>query len=153
MPDVTVTDLDHPRHMRRAIELAKEAGVRGDEPFGAVLVAEDAEVLEASNTVVTENDIALHPELTLARAAANRQDAADLVLYASTEPCGMCAGGIAIAGVGGVVYSVHAGRARELAGQRGHVAPTGSLLERLDDVSVTAGVLEAEGEAVHREYW
>ena len=139
--------------MRQALELAAAAGARGDEPFGAVLTHGDTELLDASNAVETGNDIALHPELTLARAAAHHPDADQLVLYTSTEPCSMCAGGIAIAGLGGVVFSVSATRARELAGERGHVAPAGTVLDRLDETPVIGGVLEAKGAAIHRAYW
>lgn len=150
---MAVTDLDHRSHMRRAFELARAAGERGDEPFGAVLVDGESVVAEASNAVHTGDDIALHPELTLARAAGNMPDADELVLYSSTEPCSMCAGGIAIADLRGVVYSVSAARAADVAGERGAVVPAPDLLEALDDTTVVGGVLEAAGERIHREYW
>ncbi len=53
------------RWIRRAIELAREARERGDEPFGALLVRDDEVLLEASNAVNTDNDITQHAEQRL----------------------------------------------------------------------------------------
>ncbi|WP_210424069.1 nucleoside deaminase [Halorussus ruber] len=105
MPELDA--LDHEPHVRRAIDLAREAGDRGDGPYGSLLVRDGDVVMEETNRENTDDDIALHPELTLARRAARELDAdarAEAVMYTSTEPCPMCAGGIAIAGLGGVVY-------------------------------------------------
>lgn len=152
-----LADLDHEAHMHRALELAREAADRGDEPFGSLLVAASAGdvVMEERNAVTTANDIARHPELTLARrAAAERDDAGDLVMYTSTEPCAMCSGGIYIAGLRAVVYSVSAERAAELAGGGGLVVPAADVFDRgRDPVEVVGDVLQEEGEQIHREHW
>jgi tRNA(Arg) A34 adenosine deaminase TadA len=147
--------LDHEPHVRRAIDLAREAGDRGDGPYGSVLVRDGEVVMEESNRENTDDDIALHPELTLARRAARELDPdarAETVLYTSTEPCPMCAGGIAIAGLGGVVYSVSAERlADEFGGPAG--VPCGEIFERRGrDIPVVGGVLEGDGMALHREF-
>ena len=147
--------LDHEPHVRRAIDLAREAGDRGDGPYGSVLVRDGEVVMEESNRENTDDDIALHPELTLARRAARELDPdarAETVLYTSTEPCSMCAGGIAIAGLGGVVYSVSAERlADEFGGPAG--VPCGEIFERRGrEIPVVGGVLEADGMALHREF-
>jgi tRNA(Arg) A34 adenosine deaminase TadA len=76
-PDLDLDALDHDRFVRRAIELAREADAAGDEPFGSVLVRDGAVVAEARNRVRTENDIAEHPELALARRAAADSDPAE----------------------------------------------------------------------------
>ena len=146
---------DHEPHVRRAIDLAREAGDRGDGPYGSVLVRDGEVVMEESNRENTDDDIALHPELTLARRAAREFDPdarAETVLYTSTEPCPMCAGGIAIAGLGGVVYSVSAERlADEFGGPAG--VPCGEIFERRGrEIPVVGGVLEADGMALHREF-
>jgi tRNA(Arg) A34 adenosine deaminase TadA len=107
--DVDVEEFDHEAHMRRAIELAREAVERGDNPFGSVLVRDDTVVMEESNRVRTEDDIRRHPELHLAHRACREYgpDArAEMVMYTSTEPCPMCAGGMRSAGFARVVYSV-----------------------------------------------
>ena len=56
------------KHLRRAIELARQARARGNHPFGSLLVGGSGEVLaEHENVVVTEQDETGHPELTLVR--------------------------------------------------------------------------------------
>jgi tRNA(Arg) A34 adenosine deaminase TadA len=153
MPELDA--LDHEPHVRRAIDLAREAGDRGDGPYGSLLVRNGDVVMEESNRENTDDDIALHPELTLARRAARDLDAdarAEAVMYTSTEPCPMCAGGIAIAGLGGVVYSVSAERlAAAFGGSEG--VPCGEIFERRGrEIPVVGGVLESEGMALHREF-
>ncbi len=145
-------DFDHGSHMRRAIALAREAADRGDRPFGSVLVREDAVVAEASNRVVTGDDVRRHPELDLAARA--RRDLApdaraETVMYTSTEPCPMCAGGIRHAGLGRVVYSVGGDDLRKFTGG----SPPLSSAEILDGVTEVVGpVLNEEGRAVHAAF-
>lgn len=111
--------------------------------------------MEATNREHTDDDIALHPELSLARRAARElaPDArAETVMYTSTKPCPMCAGGIAIADLGAVVYSVSAERLAEEFGSAEGV-PCGGIFERRGtDIPVLGGVLEDEGMALHREF-
>jgi len=148
-------ELDHEPHVRRAIRLARRAGERGDGPYGSVLVRDGDLVMEETNRERTDDDIALHPELTLARRAARELDPeerAETAMYTSTEPCPMCAGGIAIAGLGGVVYSVSAARLAEAFGGPESV-PCGEIFERRGrSIPVVGGVLEDEGLALHREF-
>lgn len=143
---------DHESHMRRAIELAREAAGNGDGPYGSVLVKNDEIVMEARNTEETDDDIRAHPELTLAkRAAAERDDAGELVMYTSTEPCPMCAGGIDLVGLDKVVYSVSGQRAGEIYGGGGLLPSTTVFEAGRSDVAVVPDVLQEEGEQVHRE--
>lgn len=143
------------QYIERASELAREAGERGDNPYGSVLVVDDEIVMESLNHERTDTDITGHPELTLARRAA-RELGADqcsrAVMYTSTEPCPMCAGGIAFAGFDGVVYSVSAERAaEEFGGSTG--IPCDEVCERLGhDIAVSGGIREADGIAVHQTY-
>ncbi|NHX35254.1 MULTISPECIES: nucleoside deaminase [Halolamina] len=141
---------DHESHMREALDCAREAAARGDEPFGSVLVKDDEVVLTAGNRINSENDLRAHPELTLAkRAAAERDDADELVMYTSTEPCPMCAGGIDIAGLRAVVYSVSGERAAELHGTDPLLSSTAVFEAGRSDVRVIPDVLKAEGEKLH----
>jgi tRNA(Arg) A34 adenosine deaminase TadA len=149
------TDLDafdHETHVERAIELAREAADRGDEPFGSVLVRGDEVVMEASNRVNTADDIRRHPELDLAMRAAQEltpAERAETVMYTSTEPCPMCAGGLRSTALGRVVYSVGAD---EVVAFTGGGAPVRSaaILDGITDVR--GPVLNAEGRAVHEGY-
>jgi tRNA(Arg) A34 adenosine deaminase TadA len=153
---VNLDALDHDRYTERALELAREAAARGDEPFGSLLVQNGEIVAEARNAVTTEDDLRRHPELDLAYRAAREYDAVtrgETVMYTSTEPCPMCAGGIAIADLGAVVYSVSAARLGELLdGPVG--VPCGEIFERRGAGTESVGpVLPEAGEAVHRDYW
>lgn len=109
--DLSQTDLGDTDlvHLRRALELAVEAGARGDGPFGAVLVAADGTVLaEAQNGVLTTGDLRAHAELgalEVARAAGFAPRAAGGTMYASGEPCPMCAAGMVWADLGTVVFA------------------------------------------------
>lgn len=96
--------------LRRAIGIAARAVEQGDAPYGSLLAGPDGTVLaEAHNTVRRDDDITAHPELKLARWAARELDprtAADVTMYTSCQPCGMCAGGILRSGIGRVVYAL-----------------------------------------------
>ena len=96
--------------LRRAITLARAARDHGNQPFGSLLAtAEGTVLLEAENTVVTERDVTGHAETNLVRLASRRYppDAlADMTLYASTEPCAMCAAAVYWSGIGQVVYAL-----------------------------------------------
>ena len=150
-----VTDFDgfdHASHMRAALDLAREAAARGDEPFGSVLVRDDAVVMRESNRINTAEDCRRHPELHLAYRACREYDPterAEMVMYTSTEPCPMCAGGMRTAGFGRVVYSVSGAEVTEFTGDE----PTVRSAEILDGVTAVVGpVLNDAGRAVHREF-
>lgn len=96
-------------YVDRAIELAEEAVEAGNTPFGALLVLDGEIVAEEHNETLTEDDLSAHPELALARWAGRELDVderARCTMYASTEPCPMCATGIHYAGIGRVVFGV-----------------------------------------------
>lgn len=97
-------------HLRRAIALAAEARAGGNPPFGSLLVGPDGSILaEDHNTSLTDNDITAHPELKLARWAAQHLDkdtAAGTTMYTSCQPCGMCQGALARSGIGNVVFAL-----------------------------------------------
>ncbi|WP_302082542.1 nucleoside deaminase [Salinibaculum rarum] len=144
---------DHDAHMSRAIELAREAVERGDRPFGSVLVRDDEIVMEASNRVLTEDDIRRHPELHLAHRATRELDPtarAETVMYTSTEPCPMCAGGMCQAGFGRVVYSVSGDELREFTGGESTV-DSATILDGITDV--VGGIKADDGRRLHAEFF
>lgn len=103
---------DDVRHLRRCVELAKQAADAGDEPFGSVLVDADGDVLaEDRNRAITCGDPTRHPEFELARWAAQHLTAAERArsgVYTSGEHCPMCAAAHASVGLGRIVYAVSA---------------------------------------------
>ena len=120
-----MNEADH-RHLRRAIELAIAARHAGDMPFGSLLVGPEGRILvEERNTVITEGDITAHPELKLARWAAMELDrgaAQATTMYTSCEPCPMCRGAIARAGLGRIVFALSGNQLQDMR-PSGAVAP------------------------------
>jgi tRNA(Arg) A34 adenosine deaminase TadA len=106
------------RHLRRAIELAKEARAAGDMPYGSLLVGPGGEVLvEDRNTVYSDGDISAHPEFKLALWAARELEpdvARATTMYTSTQPCSMCTGAISRSGLGRVVFALSSEQHEEL---------------------------------------
>ena len=96
--------------LRAAIALSAQARAAGNEPYGALLAdAEGRVLLEAMNTQHTARDCTGHAELNLMRDASprfTREQLAKCTVYASGEPCPMCAGAIYWGGVGRVVYGL-----------------------------------------------
>lgn len=148
-------------HLRRAIELARRSRENGNHPFGALLVDRGgAIILEAENSVLTEHDCTNHAELNLVRAASCRFDEATLggcTLYASTEPCAMCAGAIYWSGIGRVVFALSAAALNAMVegGQEAELSlPCREVFSRGGRaVDVHGPNLEAEAGAVHEGFW
>ena len=143
-------------YVERTIRLAEEAVEAGDTPFGALLVVDGEVVGEARNETRTEADVAAHPELTLARWAARELDAdelADCTMYASTEPCPMCATAIHYAGIGRVVFGVDGETLGELSGDVVPI-PLEEVIRRADgDTSVEGPIAVEAAMAVHDDFF
>lgn len=94
--------------MQRALELADHAAAVGEVPVGAVLVRDGEELGAGWNAPVASNDPTAHAEvmaLRVAAAAAGNYRLPGSTLYATMEPCPMCAGAIVQARVARVVYA------------------------------------------------
>ena len=150
------------QHLRTAIEVAKSARAHGNHPFGAILVDENNQVLlQAENSVVTENDCTGHAETNLMRLASQNYSPDKLTkctLYTSTEPCAMCAGAIYWGNVGRVVYALSEVGLYEIIGP----SPDQLLLpsrevfahsQRQVEVEGPALELDAEARAIHDGFW
>ncbi len=94
--------------MQRALALADKAAAAGEVPVGAVLVRDGEELGSGWNAPVGSNDPTAHAEVMALRAAAAAAENYRLpgsTLYATMEPCPMCAGAIVQARVARVVYA------------------------------------------------
>ena len=94
--------------MQRALALADHAAAAGEVPVGAVLVRDGEELGLGWNAPVGSNDPTAHAEVMALRAAAAATGNYRLpgsTLYATMEPCPMCAGAIVQARVARVVYA------------------------------------------------
>lgn len=106
--------------LRAAIALSARARAAGNQPYGALLAdARGHVLLEAENTEVADRDCTAHAELNLVRAVSQHlagRGLSDCTVYASGEPCPMCAGALYWAGVGRVVFALSIASMTELAG-------------------------------------
>ncbi|SER72332.1 nucleoside deaminase [Natrinema salaciae] len=144
-------------YVRRAIELSESAVEHGNTPFGSLLVVDDEVIRTAENTTLTDDDIAAHPELELARWTASELEPAEresCTMYTSTEPCPMCASAIVYAGLGRVVYSVSVDSLASLRNDGVIEIPCEEVVDRAGGSTTVEGpVLEDEGLAVHEAYF
>lgn len=89
--------------MRLALEEARMAAARGDEPFGAVLCDAGGRVIaSAGNSENTLGDPTAHAEVVLIRRACAQlktKDLSGMAVVASAECCPMCASALTLAGV------------------------------------------------------
>jgi tRNA(adenine34) deaminase len=98
----------HMAFMKKALNEAQKAGEKGEIPIGAVLVAENNELLSAShNQTICDQDPTAHAEILALREAAHKIGNYRLLntaLYVTVEPCPMCMGAIIHARVALVVF-------------------------------------------------
>ncbi len=92
-----------------ALEEAKSAALRGEVPVGAVLLGADGALLARDgNRILERKDPTAHAEILVMRAGAQALGNERLIgstLYVSLEPCAMCAGAMAMARIGRLVFA------------------------------------------------
>jgi tRNA(adenine34) deaminase len=99
-----VTDQDF---MALALAEAKQAGLRGEVPVGAILVKDGEVIASGSNAVIGLHDPTAHAEIIALRAAGQALQnyrLPDCELYVTLEPCAMCAAAMIHARISRVVY-------------------------------------------------
>jgi len=149
--------------LRRTFALAQDARARGGAPYGALIAdAAGAVVAQHGNTSdVDGGDPTDHAETVSLREAwrvlgddgINRA-----TLYASTEPCTMCAGAAYWTGIGRVVYGMSNRRLFDFTGddpQRASFAlPCRDVLQHgWRPIEVIGPLLEDEAAQAHQGYW
>ena len=129
--------------MRRALRAAEEAAARGEVPVGAVVARGERVLAVAANGREATGDPTAHAELLAIREAARALGGWRLsgcTLYATLEPCPMCAGAAHAARLDRLVFATpdpKAGYAGTL-----HDTPADQRLNHT--LAVRAGVLEEE---------
>ena len=92
-----------------ALEEAKSAALRGEVPVGAVLLGADGALLaKDGNRILELKDPTAHAEMLVMRAGAavlGNERLIGSTLYVSLEPCAMCAGAMAMARIGKLVFA------------------------------------------------
>ncbi len=149
-PDFSADDV---RWMRRALELAAHArDADAEVPVGAVLVADGQVIGEGWNRNITLNDPSAHAEILALRDAGAKLGNyrfPGATLYATLEPCAMCAMALVHARVARVVYAA----ADPKTGAAGSVFDT--LISPLHNhrIEVAAGLLAEESGTMLREFF
>lgn len=148
----SVSSLTHRIWMDDALAEARAAEAHDDVPVGALVIHQGQVIARAHNERELRQDPTAHAEILALRGAAAelgswRLD--DCIMYATLEPCAMCAGALVLARLPILVY----GAADPKAGA------VGSLMdiprdERLNHrVHVVSGVREEECGALLRRFF
>lgn len=99
-----MTDIDY---MKQALAEAQKAYEADEVPIGAVIVCKGRIIARAHNLTEMLNDVTAHAEMQAITAAATGiggKYLTDCTLYVTVEPCPMCAGAIAWAQLGRLVF-------------------------------------------------
>ncbi len=141
------------RWMREALVSAREAGAQGEVPIGAALIGADGRLLaRAGNRTRTDCDPTAHAEIIALRDGARligNYRLTGTTLYATIEPCAMCAGALIQARVSRLVYAAPDARAGAVESVF-HIADNSSLNHQIE---WTSGVLAEESRALMREFF
>jgi len=129
--------------MKEALKEAKKAFSKKEVPIGAVVVCEDQIIGRGHNQIESLNDATAHAEILAITAASNALSSWRLsgcTLYATVEPCVMCAGAISLARIDRIVFGAFDPK-------KGAVGSLYNILkdDRLNhQVEISFGVLEKE---------
>lgn len=147
--------------LRQSITLAHEARAHHAHPFGALIADASGQVLVTArnNAIPPKGDPTQHAE-RLACALAGRRYQPDLLatctLYASTEPCPMCAAAMFWTGIRRIVYALPASTLYALtaSGSPRFTLTCRDLLAHTNHPTEIHGPnLEAEALEPHLNFW
>jgi tRNA(adenine34) deaminase len=138
--------------MELALEQARLAALAGEVPVGA-LVIKDGEIIGVGhNRNLLDRDPTAHAEIVALRQTAARLGNHRLIgctMYATIEPCSMCAGALIHARVARLVYGAPDPKAGA-AGSVLHVLNHPSLNHKME---VTSGVLADQCSAILQDFF
>ena len=141
--------------MREALQVAIRASRAGDVPVGAVIISPDGNLVASGhNTRQRDNDPTGHAEIVALRAAGDAVSSPRLdghTLVVTLEPCVMCAGAIAQAGISRLIYGAWDPKAGAAGGGPHDLVRDRSLPHRVDEV--IGGVLTTECSALLEEFF
>ncbi|KAF2334327.1 MULTISPECIES: nucleoside deaminase [Flavobacterium] len=93
--------------MKKALQEAEEAYLKGEIPVGAIVVVADKVIARSHNLTELLNDVTAHAEMQSITAAANflgGKYLKDCTLYVTLEPCQMCAGALYWSQISKIVF-------------------------------------------------
>ena len=139
--------------MAIALMEARAAASRGEVPVGAVIVAADATVLaRAGNRTRELNDPTAHAEMLAIREACRLVESERLIgcdLYATLEPCPMCAGAVSAARIRRVYYGASDPKSGGI--EQGPRVFTHSTCHHIPEVY--SGIAETEAALILRDFF
>ncbi|MBI9043874.1 MAG: nucleoside deaminase [Anaerolineaceae bacterium] len=144
------------KFIRMAISLAEKSAIKGNHPFGAVLVKDGKALHEFENKVITGQDVSYHPEFLAAQMAGKKYDPVflkDCTLYASTEPCPMCSGAIYWSGIKRIVYGCSKETLGKYAGKGFGINIRDLFQNSHQPPEIIGPVLEDEAAKSHENFW
>jgi tRNA(adenine34) deaminase len=126
--------------------------VRGEVPVGAVAVRDGVTIASAGNAMERRGDASAHAEMLVLRRAARivggwRLDG--VTVYATLEPCAMCAGAMVQARIERCVYAARDPKK----GADGSVFDVLRHPATNHRIEVTTGICAAESSALLREFF
>ncbi len=134
-------------YMQQALDEAQKAYELGEVPVGAVVVCNNRIIARAHNQTEMLTDVTAHAEMLALTAAANYLGSKYLdecALFVTLEPCVMCAGALAWAQLGRIVY----GASDE---KRGFMLHGKALLH--PKTKLELGILEHECSALLQQFF
>ncbi len=143
---------DDVQFMDLAIGLAREAERMGEVPVGALVVLEGSVVGSGYNSSIRTDDATAHAEIRAIRDASAAQGNYRLTgctLYATLEPCLMCAGAMIHARIDRLVYACTDPKF----GAAGSVYDVPADPRLNHQIKVTSGVSEADARQLLRRFF
>jgi len=138
--------------MRRALRLAREAGLRGEVPVGAVAMLDGRVIASAGNRMERSGDATAHAEMLVLRRAAHVVGGwrlSGVTVVVTLEPCPMCAGAMVQARIDRCVYAARDPKK----GADGSVYDVLRNPRNNHRPDVVSGVLEERSAALLREFF
>jgi tRNA(adenine34) deaminase len=134
--------------MREALKEAQRAFDSDEVPVGAIVVCDNKIIARAHNLTERLNDVTAHAEMQAITSAANFLNGKYLnecTLFVTLEPCVMCAGAIAWAQLGKLVFGASdTKRGYKLLNEKKVVHPK---------TTVISGILEEECSALIKSFF
>jgi tRNA(adenine34) deaminase len=138
--------------MDHALQQARLAAAAGEVPVGAVIVQDGKIVGLGHNRTLLDGDPTAHAEIVALRQAAARlgnHRLGDCVMFATIEPCAMCAGAMIHARLARLVY----GASDPKAGAAGSVLEVINHPKLNHEMEVTSGVLAEKCAEILQEFF
>jgi tRNA(Arg) A34 adenosine deaminase TadA len=149
--------------LRRAIELSEASILKGGRPFGAVIINGAGDIVAEARAVpsVDPRDWTAHSEMQALRTASavlTWEQLSQATIYASGEPCPMCAAAIYWCNIRRLVYCVSEPAMRALRAPYERATGIAMRCEEIFDrcdrrVEIVGPLIESQGLLVHQRFW